>query len=399
MTFANLVRYQQPAALERLLILIAVLLHHPGIGGNQADDSKATAKHHQALKAVQQKWQAMATTFGIEFKADYPAIPTLRKDLEALRDVGILERRMYRWGYYLGTGVLTLEELPIALNALESQAIYQGDPRARLIYEQIRKRLRGFGGTDTTDFFYPVRQHLNRAINYTDPQEMMEKGHYRHTLYHQIDAIEQAIVQGQPLELSRVFDPYQGTRLGLFQVYPLQLAYYDIAWYLLAEDVETGGLSFSRMNRLGNYCQPLPLPCRSLETQTKRLNQAYRLLANGWGLNLGTVEEQKQELAGDLNFVTAKVRFYPPTSQFIVEGERRHSRQKVKAGKVDPVTGRPAYVDYQVILPPRSLDEFSIWVQRYADKAQVLSPAALVDQHRQMAIAHVQRYQIPKDNI
>ena len=224
-------------------------------------------------------------------------------------------------------------------------------------------------------------------------QEMMEKRDSRNTLYHQFDNIEKAIINGQPLELSRVSAPYQRSRVGIFKVYPLQLAYHDIAWYLLTEDVDTGCLSFSRMNRLANYCRPLSLPCRSLELQRNRLNQAYRLLTNGWGLNLGNVEEQKQELAGKLSLVNAKVRFYPPTSQFILEGERRHPRQKIKVGKEDPSTRQAAYIDYQVMLPPRSLDEFSIWVQRYGDKTLVLAPESLVERHQQMAIAHFQRYQ------
>ena len=132
MKFASLVRYQQPAALERLLLLIAVLLKDPGIGGVNSDDTKPPTGHHEALKAVQEKWQQMATELGVEFKDSYPSIPTLRKDIEALREVGILEQRMYRWGYYLGTGALTIEELQVALNGLESQAIHQGDPRVQI---------------------------------------------------------------------------------------------------------------------------------------------------------------------------------------------------------------------------------------------------------------------------
>jgi len=43
--------------------------------------------------------------------------PTLRKDLETLRRYGILDRQMYRWGYYLGTGALRRDELQVAFNA------------------------------------------------------------------------------------------------------------------------------------------------------------------------------------------------------------------------------------------------------------------------------------------
>ncbi len=50
---------------------------------------------------------------------------------------------MYRWGYYLGTGVMSQEELKVAVNALASQAKYQGDAQLRRIYETLSKRLRG----------------------------------------------------------------------------------------------------------------------------------------------------------------------------------------------------------------------------------------------------------------
>jgi hypothetical protein len=43
----------------------------------------------------------LTDALGIELPDDYPATATIRKDLETLRDYGILDKRMYRWGYYL----------------------------------------------------------------------------------------------------------------------------------------------------------------------------------------------------------------------------------------------------------------------------------------------------------
>jgi hypothetical protein len=45
-----------------------------------------------------------------------------------------------------------------------------------------------------------------------------------------------------------------------------------------------------------------------------------------------------------------------------------------------------------VDLPPRSVNQFSFWVYRYLDKAEVLSPPQLVKQHRQAAQALYARY-------
>lgn len=47
--------------------------------------------------------------------------------------------------------------------------------------------------------------------------------------------------------------------------------------------------------------------------------------------------------------------------------------------------GRPAYVDYTVTLPPRSIKEFSLWIYRFMGNARVLSPKWLVEEHREAA--------------
>ncbi|MFM9160145.1 MAG: WYL domain-containing protein, partial [Dolichospermum sp.] len=132
------------------------------------------------------------------------------------------------------------------------------------------------------------------------------------------------------------------------------------------------------------------IPPRGLEKQRKSLVTAYKLLENGWGLNLGDPEPQKAELAGNLEFVEVKVRFYPPVSEFILEGERRHIRQKITTGCIE--NGEYSYIEYAVDLPGRSLNEFSRWVYRYMDKAQVLSPPKLVAEHYKYAQVLLDRY-------
>jgi hypothetical protein len=163
--------YGDVKAFERLMVLIATLLKHPGVGSPEFIES-SDREHNNALAQVQLYLQNLAASYGVELPKGYPSIPTLRKDLETLRHYGILEDRMYRWGYYLGTGVMSQEELKVAFNALASQAKYQGDGLLRRIYETLSKRLRGLDLELKGEFFYPVRQHLNRAIIYTDPEEM-----------------------------------------------------------------------------------------------------------------------------------------------------------------------------------------------------------------------------------
>jgi predicted DNA-binding transcriptional regulator YafY len=104
----------------------------------------------------------------------------------------------------------------------------------------------------------------------------------------------------------------------------------------------------------------------------------------GWEISLGSPEQQRLELAGE-PLVAVKVRFYRSVAPFILEGSKRHARQKIKAIL--------EFVDYGVSLPGRSLEEFWRWVRRFGSEAQVLSPAAAVVRFREEARALVDRYQ------
>jgi WYL domain len=120
--------------------------------------------------------------------------------------------------------------------------------------------------------------------------------------------------------------------------------------------------------------------------------KAYQLIENGWGLKLGDVEEQRLELAGKLELIPVTVRFYPPVAAFILEGDRRHPSQKITKAIKDKATGEVLHVDYTVQLPQRSFDEFLLWVYRYMDAAQVISPPELVEKHRQAAQRLLDKY-------
>jgi hypothetical protein len=375
--------YSDCQAFERLMLLLATLVQYPGVGYNEEHPPSARTGHpHDALQEVQTLIKQVAASSGVEWPAGYPATSTLRKDLETLRHYGILDRRMYRWGYYLGTGVMKPEELQAALGALESYAKYQGHPLMRKIYQSISKRLRGFHSQSPAQFFYPVRQLFNRAVIQTDPEVMIEQGDYQDTLFHQLETVEQAIVDGQAIEISRGQDLYNRGRVGPIQVWPLQLIYYDIAWYLVYESCHNAHLAVGRLNRFKDYCKLLPSQIRSIETQQQSLQNAHQLIENGWGLNLGEPQEQVAELAGTLPLENVQIKFFAPVASFIWEGTCRHSKQKLTVGPKDS-TGKPTVVNYSIELPPRSLKEFGWWIWRYGACAQILSPPALIEQHTQ----------------
>ncbi|MEE3717654.1 WYL domain-containing protein [Tumidithrix elongata RA019] len=365
--------YSDLSAFERLLLLIATFVHHPGVGCPDRLGKK-TGTHHEALEAVRQKVCEVAQQYQIPL-TDY-AIPTLRKDLTILRKYGILSQHIYRWGYFLGTGAMTIPELQIAMNALASMATYQRSPQAIRIYRDLENKLRGLQETTAQDLLYPVRSQIDRAIIYTNPDEMLAKPTNRHNLFSCLDAIETAIYNGQAIELYRHADPYAGN-ISYIQVVPLQLLYHDIAWYLLYEYIEDKHIEIERIDRFRDYIKPIGTP-RDIELQKHSLKIAHDLLQKGWGLYLGDREEQALEKQGMLKYMRIEVRFFEPAIAFIQEGENRHPFQKIgKKGK--------DYLDYAINLPPRSLNEFCRWLNRFMDSVQVRNPPELVSRYQQAA--------------
>jgi hypothetical protein len=379
--------YSDRSAFERLLLLIATFVQYPGVGSADAD---TTPGQHQALEGVQQQMQAVAQAQSIDLPTY--SIATLRKDLSLLRQYGILDDRMYRWGYYLGTGALNRDELQAALQALATQAHYQGDPQIRRLYETLERRLRGLNLALDGQLFYPVRTHLSRTIIYTDPEDMMQQGHYRRTLFHELEVVERAIASGQPIEIIRHRDPHGSMGIGHLKVYPLQLIYWDVAWYLLYEHTHQQHFEIARVDRLSEQMQVLEPLGRGTAAQLKCLKLAHQLLKQGWGLYLGTPEEQQQELAGNASSVPVTVRFFQPIAEFILEGERRHPTQRLKKGHSTGET----YVDFSVELPHRSLREFSHWVNRFLHLAQFITPPELAEKHQRNALALAKLYEQAK---
>jgi predicted DNA-binding transcriptional regulator YafY len=379
-------KYFNEKAFTRLMLLIMTILRYPGVGHLERSSSKK--QHHNATEEVQQYLLSVADEAGIALKCSKH---TVHKDLAFLRSIGILEDRMYRWGYYLGSGVMSQQELTTAINALHSQAAYQRDMNVQELYNQLVKRLKGTEAKD--QLFYPVRAHLNRSIVETDPVKITNSIRNRN-LFDCLEEVEDAIVNGQKLQLRRKPTPWSDQPSQTLEVWPLQLLYYDIAWYLIHQDCHNNHLAISRLDRLEDSCTLLEAKGRSLAEQRRNLTFAHELLEQGWGLLLGNPEEQRQELMGQLELVEVRVRFFPKVMKFIAESPLRHPNQRIEIFPLGKLTPQTQHVDYVVQLPPRSLNEFSFWVYRFMGNAQVIAPESLVEQHREAAEQQAARYQI-----
>jgi predicted DNA-binding transcriptional regulator YafY len=378
--------YQDQTALNRLLLLIAVFIRQPGIGCSEESNLALTGTHHNALTSVATGLEQLSIEIDREIAAS--SVPTLRKDLEFLRKYGIIEERMYRWGYYLGTGIFSHQELQVAVQALKDIGNRLGDPSVRELYQKLEKRLRGLelGERD----LYPVRSQLNQSIVHTNPDQMREQKLYRSTLFDRLSDVETAIVTGQAIEIYYARAPYQTGTTHHLQVYPLQLIYHDVAWYLICDRIDSGYLAAIRLDRLSNHlCQLTHLPPRGKSAQLDRLKVIDRLLHNGWGLSLGSNEQQFQELNG-AEGIEIKVRFFGKVAPFIQEGEKRHPRQKIVIKK--DLNGKLDFINYSIILPERSLPEFFRWVRQFGSQALVLSPEKYVKEFQREVMLLAELY-------
>ena len=367
--------YEEPIAFDRLMLLVALLVETPGSGAIETG----------GLAAIGEALRDRAAALGRPFPADYPSIPTLRKDLATLRAYGLLGDRMYRWGYYLGAGALTAAELTTALNGLRLLAIDLGDPKVGERLGPIQSRLKSWDQDQEGRLTYPLRRSLSRPVSEQDPITRLEQGQGWDRLVEQLDAIEEAILDGQAIELKVARSPQLDDRGERERLYPLQLLFYDVGWYLLYEKLDSGQFATRRIDRLSAEVRWLPMPPRGLRIQRQRLRKATGLLSAGWGLFLGEAADQIRELAGQEPLQLVVVRFRRPTARFIAEGDPRHPTQRLTWES--ETSGEPSGLEFSVKLPRRSLGEFERWVRRYGSDAVVLEPPELVARFRQMAIA------------
>lgn len=369
------------------MLLIATFVRNPGVGHINCLDSTADSQQ-DSLAEVGTYLEKTAVELGIDI-ASYSRY-TIQSDLKTLRRYGILGTHRYRWGYYLGTGVMNRTELRTAFNTIASQAKTQNDQVVVSLHKKLTRMLKNT--ENKLAIPYPVRTQLGRTIVHTDPVEMMEQQKYRDTLFEKLSQIESAILSGRPIELFRCKNPYDNNEKNRYErVFPLQLVYSDIAWYLLQEDYATGHFFMSRIDRFTDHLEHIKPVGRGIECQRKQLRVACQLIDRGWGLHLGSREEQKKEIEGIPNLVEIRVRFFEKVAAFIIEGEKRHPSQKLELGPKNK-NNQLRYVDYSLSLPTRSVKAFCQWVYRFMGNAQFIYPDYLIEDHQMHARELMNRY-------
>jgi len=176
---------------------------------------------------------------------------TLRKDLEKLlTPYGFRPRNdNVRHGYAIGTALLSAHRLREVYGVVSQAAGRLDDPTAQDLLRELEQRL-AWGGI-TVDGSTPVRAFANRSIvssALVRPDSLAAE--------RQAEALETAIVERRRIELERYASvgSFPGSPLGAFRVWPLQLLFHTIGWYLVFEEdcpgQEQGLIRCERLDRL-----------------------------------------------------------------------------------------------------------------------------------------------------
>ncbi|MCF8141495.1 MAG: WYL domain-containing protein [Cyanobium usitatum Tobar12.5m-G36] len=255
---------------------------------------------------------------------------TLRKDLEKiLTPYGFRNRNdNVRHGYCLGTAVLPAARLQELHNVLRQSAGRLADPSAQNLLVELDERL-GWAGI-SADGVAPVRSYARHAVVDT---KLVRRDSL--TAPRRADAIEAAIVEHRRVLLERYsgVGSFADSPAGELRVWPLQLIFHNVGWYLLYEEDQVGheqGLIRSeRLDRLALRSSDGGLR-RSPEEHSAALARLERLLHHSGGIYFGADLEQQLAIASpsaqrrSQMLITLRFCCAPWAFAFIREGLQRY---------------------------------------------------------------------------
>lgn len=387
--------YSDREPFTRLFKTIRLILHHPLL-----------LPENGALETLIQELQTQEIIQGKEESV-------IRKDIEKiLKPYKILPSFSLRQGYFAGTAILSKSELQQVLRVLQSQADSLEDPTALHIYEMLKRRMQASQLTPPAD--YPVRAIANRCMVDWDILPNT-------TLARDMESLEQGILAGELWELNHrvTGGKFPTDPKDFFQAWPLQLIFYNFAWYLGMEIVVPGDLNYFRVQRLDRLFRGNPThQNRSLNEGKEALQQLERLLQTSPGVFFGNNGKiQQQWLSQDvkerrLATVIVELWFSDPIYRFIVEKTKRFPPQQMKlspltdAGvdpklqklfclKPNPDSEFPHRV--QLKLPKWSLADvdFRRWVLGFGGGIKVVKPLEFQSEIKKIAEEILKGYSTP----
>lgn len=261
-------------------------------------------------------------------------ITILRKDIQnILKPHNILLDKPMRKGYYTGLAIFNQTELENLFNKIIVPNLeHLEDPIYLDLYQKIKNKISDNKVINSSVQTYPIRAIKNTSI--VDNEKLI-KSSRQPLIYKNIGKLEKAIANRQLIKIGKlggtaVFPT--STKVHTL-VYPLQLVYYQIAWYLgyeIAEGDDKGLLKFERLDRLTweRKCDDF----RSEKKQQQSLKNLIKLYSATPSLFIGaTVKDQKRFLKDDKDILmTIELWFVDNIFDFIAEGTKRYPTKQLK---------------------------------------------------------------------
>lgn len=387
--------YSDREPFERLLGTLRFIAHHPLLWQTSQGSLYSLLFAMQAEGVLHQQ-----------------AKDTLRKDIEKIfKPYQLLPNIPMKRGYFLGTGILSEPQLMQLYRVLHTQAQTLEDPASLDLLEQFTQRLQYSQRLKETP--YPVKTIANRPI--LDPALLPSSA-----LLHTLPQLEQDIQQGRLLELNCFSEAgsFCDEPEGFFLAWPLQIVFYNIAWYLGYEIADgsskPGLLQFQRVDRLFRGRPQHKI--RDRTQQLAALTQLQSLQALCSGLYLGTSCRKQQLVLSkhphhETAFTVLELWFSDRVFKFVSEGSQRFHPQHMqmsprpgnatKHGKADSLYSLKPSPDsdhphrLRVSLPCWSINDVDLrrWIIGFGNQVKVIEPIALVNKIKEIGQSVAKLYE------
>jgi predicted DNA-binding transcriptional regulator YafY len=199
-------------------------------------------------------------------------------------------------GFGLGTAILTAQQLKDVHTRLNQAFSRLNDPTISGLQEALKSRLE-MAGIDVENLV-PLRAFANRSIiehdkSFENNQTLVNESHLRR--------VEEAILERKQVKL-KVPDPKDKGKGKEIQVWPLQILFHNIGWYLAYEWTQEGSLdsllTVTRLDRIQLINGGLPKQ-RSLAEMQESQQRLEHLCRRTGGIFLGDNHHQQKKLAVD----------------------------------------------------------------------------------------------------
>jgi predicted kinase len=296
--------YSDRAAFVRLMETIRFLVHHPvistGYDGIRIRDRLLEALRNQGIEG---------------YSAD-----AIRRDIQlVLKPYKIMSDQNLRKGYFMGTAILSEDELLQLYQRFAGQTSALNDPIACTLIDKLQQRLQLLGKEVLDD--QPIQLVVNQPIvnpKYLPLQSLAQP--------EQSSCLEQAIRSRQIIQLHRIFGTgrFPQDRESIVSVIPLQIVFYNIAWYLGYQRSDNLLFQFERLDRLSADFSEETIELKVWQRLHKQLEQ---LRSASYGLFLGLQARDQQDFLSSAKRSSVEVHlelwFDDAMFKFVSEGTQR----------------------------------------------------------------------------